>query len=124
MLRNLCLVIIGFLMFTGFSHAELSKCGENLLTSDVIAVDFDKNGKEIEYHRTPQDIERVLVVLNQKISNDPSITQSPYWHKKMLTPDYWAQERCGGTKNCSQKECSGGKSCVYRNMGMAGCRCE
>ena len=36
-----------------------------------------------------------------------------------------AEELCGGTKNCGAKACrKGGDACVYRSMGMSGCRCE
>ena len=34
-------------------------------------------------------------------------------------------ELCGGTKDCGRKDCrSNNQRCVYRNIGMTGCRCE
>jgi hypothetical protein len=113
-----------FLCLTGNIYAERLKCQDAILASDVIAQDFDANGNEVEYKRNSEDIETIIRILKTRISKDPSIRQTVGWEDRMLTVKYWEKERCGGTKNCETKECPSGNSCVYRSLGMSGCRCE
>lgn len=120
---NFIIAIIIFL-FTNNVYAERIKCQDAIRASDVIAQDFDSNGNEIEYKRNPEDIETVIRILTARVAKDPSLKQAVGWEDRMLTVKYWAKERCGGTKNCETKECSSGSSCVYRSLGMSGCRCE
>lgn len=124
MFKNIIFAFAFPLLLAMPAHAEKLKCGENISANDVIAIDYASDGTPVEYKRNENDIQKLLVALNEKIANDSSITQSPQWSERMLSKQYWATERCGGTKNCSGKECPGGGSCVYSNVGMAGCRCE
>lgn len=124
MLKKLLLAVVAPVLLSMPVYAEPVKCPDAISPTDVIGVDYDSNGNAVEYHRNADDIAIVIQAIKQKIAMDPSITQSPQWDDRMLTAVYWAKERCGGTKNCSGKECPGGGSCVYSNIGMAGCRCE
>lgn len=124
MLKTLLLVVTLFLSFLGTASAEKIKCQDSISSADVIAEDQDADGNVVSYKRTQQDIEKIITVLKARILKDPAMKNEAGWQDKMLTVNYWAKERCGGTKNCSTKECSSGKSCVYRSLGMSGCRCE
>jgi len=103
---------------------KLATCTSETSESDIIAIDHDKDGVQIEFKRNKEDIKKLLVHLNEKIKDDPSITMSKYWKNEMLTSDYWLLTACGGTTNCSSKTCSSGKSCFYGNIGVSGCRCS
>lgn len=107
-----------------FADSNEEHCLSELKSSDVIAEDFDENGNRIEYLRTDEDIEKLVARLEIKIKYDPVIKQLRDWDEGMLTTKYWKSSKiCGGTKNCSTKSCSSGKSCKYVGGGMSGCRC-
>ncbi len=102
---------------------KLAICTSKITQDDVIGVDHDKNGTPIEYKRNDEDVKKLLIRLNEKIKDDPSITKSKYWKKEMLTPKYWLLVPCGGTRDCGSKTCSNSNACSYGSIGMAGCRC-
>ena len=103
---------------------KLKHCVSPTSPTDVIAVDYDRDGNAIEYKRNKEDIGKVIARLKEKIKDDPGITKSKHWKAEMLTSDYWMYTLCGGTKDCGSKSCSGNSSCYYGNVGMAGCRCS
>ena len=124
MLKNTLVLLLIVATAPVVCLADDARCLSKLSMDDIIAVGHDQNGNVVQYRRNRHDIEAVISTLKQKLAADPSLREASGWSDRMLTVTYWAKERCGGTKDCSSKECSAGKSCVYSNIGMAGCRCQ